>query len=153
MFAASRSVPAEPLRGQLRWRERPPLAEPIMSNNPPDLEPKRKQWVSWLLVEIVTIVFVALFGMIYLNTVLHGKRQQDRATEPLEQEDQAEEIQKQEQERRRQEYLTRQQEAMDESQRQREKAVAEEEMWRLDRMEKRRQEVGCVERTTLVVSL
>ena len=111
-----------------------------MSNNPPDLEPKRKQWVSWLLVGIVTIVFVALFGVIYLNTALHGKRQQDRATEPLEQEDQPEEIQKQEQEQMRQEYLKRQQKVMDESQRQREKAVAEEEMLRLDRMEKMRQD-------------
>ena len=104
-----------------------------MSSIPPDLEPKRKQGVNWLLVGIVTAVFVALFGVIYLNTALHGKRQQDRVTESLEQEDQPEEIQKWEQEQRRQEYLKRQQEVTDESQRQREQAVGEEEMWRLER--------------------
>ena len=111
-----------------------------MSSIPPDLEPKRKQGVNWLLVGIVTAVFVALFGVIYLNTALHGKRQQDRVTESLEQEDQPEEIQKREQKIRRQEYLKRQQEVMDESQRQREQAAGEEEMWRADRMEKRRQD-------------
>jgi hypothetical protein len=108
----------------------------IMSNNPPDLEPKRKQGVNWLLVEIVAAVVVAAFGVVYLNTTLQQKRRQDRARELFGQE----EIQKREQERRRQEYLKREQEVMDESQRQREKAVAEEEMWRLDRMEKRRQD-------------
>jgi hypothetical protein len=111
----------------------------IMSKDSPDLEPKREQGVNWLLVGIVTAVFAAMFGVIYLNTAPQGKRQQDKATQPLEHEDPPEEIQMQEQQRRRQEYRKRQQEVMNESERQREKAVAEEEAWRLDRMENRRQ--------------
>jgi hypothetical protein len=113
-----------------------------MSNRPPDLEPKHKQGLKWLLFLPLGIaaVFVAGFGVICLNASLQEKRQQDRAGEHFEQEDQLDDIQKREQELTRPEYLKRQQAVMDENQRQRDRDMAEEEIWRREREEKKRQE-------------